>query len=91
MVLDQAVAVVRSLVAHDWRTVFMTGNCIFDPVDTAPVIAALGEDSAAVPPSIREYIRFPPFAPDHLANSLTDLAELAGTRPVDQRGRLPGT
>jgi hypothetical protein len=34
-------------------------------------------DWSAVPPHIREYIHFPPFGPDHLANSLHHLAELA--------------
>ena len=46
MVLDQAVAWVRSLVEHGWRTVVVTGNSIFDPHDTAPVVAALGGDIA---------------------------------------------
>ncbi|NKE63259.1 polyketide cyclase [Lentzea sp. PSKA42] len=31
-------------------------------------------DWSAVPQSIREYIEFPPFGPDHLANSLRNLA-----------------
>jgi hypothetical protein len=34
-------------------------------------------DWSAVPPSIREYIQFPPFGPTHLINSLHHLAELA--------------
>lgn len=34
-------------------------------------------DWSAVPPSIREYIPFPPFGPEHLASSLRHLAELA--------------
>ncbi|HEY2508340.1 MAG TPA: SRPBCC family protein [Streptosporangiaceae bacterium] len=34
-------------------------------------------DWSAVPQRIREYIRFPPFGPDHLTNSLGHLAELA--------------
>jgi hypothetical protein len=46
MVLDQAVAWVRSLVEHDWRTVIVSGNSIFDPRDTAPAVAALGQDIA---------------------------------------------
>lgn len=33
-------------------------------------------DWSAVPASIREYISFPPFAPDHLQNSLRNLAGL---------------
>jgi energy-coupling factor transporter ATP-binding protein EcfA2 len=46
MVMEQAVAWTRSLVAHGWRTVILTGNSIFDPHDTAPVVAALGHDLA---------------------------------------------
>lgn len=34
-------------------------------------------DWSAVPDSIREYLQFPPFPSDHLANSLVHLAELA--------------
>ncbi|SCK25352.1 polyketide cyclase [Streptomyces sp. WMMB 322] len=36
-------------------------------------------DWSAVPQSIREYIDFPPFGPEHLTNSLHHLAELAGS------------
>jgi len=34
-------------------------------------------DWSAVRQSIREYLHFPPFGPDHLSNSLLHLAELA--------------
>lgn len=34
-------------------------------------------DWSAVPPSIREYLSFPPFGPEHLGNSLHHLAKLA--------------
>lgn len=43
MVLDQAVAWVRSLTDHGWRTVLVAGNSLFDPRDTTPVVAALGD------------------------------------------------
>ena len=33
-------------------------------------------DWSVVPDSIRQNIQFPPFGPDHLANSLAHLAEL---------------
>lgn len=46
MVMEQAVAWTRSLVEHDWRTVILTGNSIFDPHDTAPVVSALGHTMA---------------------------------------------
>jgi hypothetical protein len=32
---------------------------------------------SAVPPSVREYIQFPPFDSDHLEHSLRHLAKLA--------------
>ena len=33
-------------------------------------------DWSAVPPHVREYLQFPPFAPDHLDNSLQHLSDL---------------
>jgi len=42
MVLEQAVAWVLSLVEHGWPTVLVAGNSLFDPDDTAPLVAALG-------------------------------------------------
>jgi uncharacterized protein YndB with AHSA1/START domain len=38
-------------------------------------------DWSAVPGSIREYLTFPPFDPDHLQNSLAHLADLVGGSP----------
>jgi hypothetical protein len=35
-------------------------------------------DWSAVPPQVREYIRFPPFGQDHLENSLQHLSDLVG-------------
>jgi len=37
----------------------------------------LSYDWSAVPDALREHIGFPPFPPDHLANSLAHLAKLA--------------
>jgi hypothetical protein len=42
-------------------------------------------DWSAVPQFIREYLQFPPFGPEHLANSLHHLAELAA--PTSGHGR----
>ena len=39
----------------------------------------LSYDWSAVPDSVRENIRFPPFPPEHLSNSLAHLAELVTT------------
>jgi hypothetical protein len=39
-------------------------------------------DWSAVPRSIREYLHFPPFGPEHLTNSLHHLAELARSSPA---------
>lgn len=44
------------------------------PSETA---VTLTYDWSAVPRYIREYLPFPPFAPEHLTNSLRHLAELA--------------
>lgn len=40
-------------------------------------------DWSAVPQAVREHIPFPPFSPDHLTNSLNNLAELARTSRED--------
>ena len=37
-------------------------------------------DWSAVPPSVREYIQFPPFGQDHLDNSLQHLSDLVAAR-----------
>ncbi|GAA3650473.1 hypothetical protein C8D88_12431 [Lentzea atacamensis] len=47
------------------------------PLRPSATDVTLTYDWSAVPPSIREYLEFPPFGPDHLANSLQHLAELA--------------
>jgi Polyketide cyclase / dehydrase and lipid transport len=51
----------------------------YDLVPLGPAETAVTHtyDWSAVPPHIRERIQFPPFGPDHLANSLRHLAELA--------------
>jgi hypothetical protein len=47
------------------------------PAGPDKTTVTLTYDWSAVPDSIREYLQFPPFAPDHLGNSLAHLAELA--------------
>ncbi|WP_173132738.1 SRPBCC domain-containing protein [Kibdelosporangium persicum] len=47
------------------------------PLGPSQTEVTLTYDWSAVPPSIREYLRFPPFGPDHLTNSLHHLAEIA--------------
>jgi uncharacterized protein YndB with AHSA1/START domain len=47
------------------------------PVGPSETEVTLTYDWSEVPPNVREYLTFPPFAPDHLANSLRHLAELA--------------
>jgi hypothetical protein len=37
-------------------------------------------DWSAVPPEVREYLRFPPFEPNHLDNSLQHLSDLVASR-----------
>jgi len=47
------------------------------PVGPFETEVTLTYDWSAVPQSIREYLQFPPFGPEHLSNSLHHLAELA--------------
>lgn len=47
------------------------------PLGPSGTAVTLTYDWSAVPPSIREYIGFPPFGPEHLTDSLGHLAELA--------------
>ncbi|RSM70817.1 polyketide cyclase [Kibdelosporangium aridum] len=46
------------------------------PLGPSETAVTLTYDWSAVPQRIREYIQFPPFGPDHLANSLRHLADL---------------
>jgi hypothetical protein len=89
MVLDQAVAWVRSLVEHDWRTVIVTGNSIFDPHDTARVVAALAEDIAVhhVTLRVREEVILARCA----GLPGRDPAQLVGDLRPESRLRHPGT
>jgi len=50
------------------------------PLGPSETDVTLACDWSAVPQFIREYLRFPPFGPGHLTNSLRHLAELATTR-----------
>ena len=47
------------------------------PLGPSETEVTLTYDWSAVPQSIREYIHFPPFGPEHFTNSLRHLAELA--------------
>jgi uncharacterized protein YndB with AHSA1/START domain len=47
------------------------------PAGPSKTSVTLTYDWSAVPDSVREYLQFPPFPPDHLANSLSHLAYLA--------------
>ncbi len=51
-----------------------------DSAEPSRTAVTLTYDWSAVPPSVREYIAFPPFPVDHLTGSLRHLAELV-TRP----------
>ncbi|MEU4845679.1 polyketide cyclase [Streptomyces gilvosporeus] len=50
------------------------------PLGPSATEVTLTYDWSAVPQSIREYLQFPPFGPDHLTNSLHHLAELVSGR-----------
>jgi uncharacterized protein YndB with AHSA1/START domain len=47
------------------------------PAGPSGTKVTLSYDWSAVPGSLRQHIRFPPFPPDHLGNSLAHLASLA--------------
>jgi hypothetical protein len=47
------------------------------PAGPSSTNVTLTYDWSAVPDSVREYLQFPPFPPDHLRNSLAHLAQLA--------------
>ena len=49
------------------------------PAGPSNTTVTLSYDWSAVPDSVRENIRFPPFPPEHLSNSLAHLAELVTT------------
>lgn len=49
------------------------------PLGPSETAVTLTYDWSAVPQSVREYLQFPPFGPEHLTNSLYHLAELAAT------------
>jgi uncharacterized protein YndB with AHSA1/START domain len=47
------------------------------PLGPSQTAVTLTYDWSAVPQAVREHIRFPPFGPEHLTDSLHHLAELA--------------
>ena len=60
------------------------------PLGPSQTEVTLTYDWSAVPQSIREHLQFPPFAPEHLTNSLHHLAELAApTSPAQTPGQGP--
>jgi uncharacterized protein YndB with AHSA1/START domain len=55
-----------------------------EPAGPERTSVTLTYDWSAVPPEVHEYLHFPPFPPDHLANSLRHLAAVVEVR---QSGR----
>ncbi|TDD24421.1 polyketide cyclase [Actinomadura sp. KC06] len=53
------------------------------PLGPSETEVTLTYDWSAVPQSIREYLKFPPFGPEHLVNSLHHLADLAAPTSKD--------
>ncbi|MDG3015586.1 SRPBCC family protein [Speluncibacter jeojiensis] len=51
-----------------------------DQITPSETTVTLTYDWSAVPPPVREHIPFPPFAPDHLDNSLAHLAAIVKGR-----------
>lgn len=62
------------------------------PLGPSETDVTLTYDWSAVPRSIRKYLRFPPFGPEHLTNSLRHLAELAAPKGAGggEHGAAPG-
>ncbi|MDA3627446.1 SRPBCC family protein [Saccharopolyspora sp. WRP15-2] len=58
------------------------------PLGPSDTEVTLTYDWSAVPQSVREYIQFPPFGPEHLPNSLQHLAELVA--PTSRAGASGG-
>jgi hypothetical protein len=58
------------------------------PLGPSETEVTLTYDWSAVPQSIREYLQFPPFGPEHLSNSLHHLALLAA--PASRAWTLGG-
>jgi uncharacterized protein YndB with AHSA1/START domain len=58
------------------------------PLGPSETEVTLTYDWSAVPQFVREHIRFPPFGPEHLADSLHHLAELVA--PTSDDGRDAG-
>ena len=56
----------------------------YDLVEIGPAetLVTLTYDWSAVGPEVREHLQFPPFAPDHLSNSLQHLAEIVTSSDV---------
>ena len=74
-----AIAWAPGYIAEDGDLAFggWTWRYDLEPVGGAGTKVTLSYDWSAVPDSIREHLAFPPFAPDHLDNSLAHLAALA--------------
>lgn len=53
-----------------------------EPVGASRTAVMLTYDWSAVPPHVREYLSFPPFAPDHLDNSLRHLSDVVARRQL---------
>ena len=74
-----AIAWAPGYIAEDGDLAFggWTWRYDLETVGPSRTNVTLTYDWSAVPDSIREHLAFPPFAPDHLDNSLAHLAALA--------------
>lgn len=50
-----------------------------EPIGPSETAVTLTYDWSEVPPHVREYLSFPPFGPEHFADSLRHLGELAAS------------
>ncbi len=53
-----------------------------EPLGPSETEVTLSYDWSGVPQFVQERLRFPPFGPEHLSDSLNHLAELAAAQPV---------
>jgi hypothetical protein len=100
MVLSQAAQLTSSLFEHSWRTVIICGNSLFDPFDTAPVVARLSPVAevyhVTLVPALQAVLaRCGPDLPGRGPSRLTEDAETharkrhPGTAPLDNSTLTP--
>jgi hypothetical protein len=95
MVLDQATGLAISLFEHGWPTVMITGNSLFDPADTAPILATLGPIArvyhVTLTPDPATILRRCATTPGRDASRPAAEADLLARKPHPGSGRMDNT